>query len=158
MIAQPILRISRTDLESLMSSLAIGSVKLAECVLGEKWQLWFGAADAPTMYYGLAGVGRIIIGDHPAIDLNPHTLVVFRKGNRVVVEISTQRRITPGRSWTGQIKKFDRGTLDGFDAGEGEQQLRADQRLFQCRIRFMYQPVRKFEFSHCGRIRCCRSS
>ena len=50
MIAQPILRISRADLENLMSSLAVETVKLAECVVNERWRLSLLAADVPTIH------------------------------------------------------------------------------------------------------------
>ena len=123
MIAQPILRISRGDLENLISSLAVNSVKLAECAFTERWRLSFLAAEVPTIHYGVSGIGRMMIGDQSAIDLNPHTLVIVPQGQSVVIEMSTERRMVPGRPWGGQTKKFDCDTLQAFDAGGAEQKL-----------------------------------
>ena len=123
MIAQPILRISRADLENLMSSLAVESVKLAECVINERWRLSFLAADVPTIHYSLAGVARVTIGDLPPIDLNPHALLIVPQGQSVVIEMSTGKRANSRRTWSGQLKSFDSGTLKGFDAGDGEPRL-----------------------------------
>ena len=95
MIAQPILRISRADLENLMSSLAVHSVKLAECVVNEKCRLSFLAADVPTLHYSVAGLARVTIGDLPSIDLSPHTLLIVPQGRSVVVEMPTERRAIP---------------------------------------------------------------
>lgn len=123
MIAQPILRISRGDLENLMSSLAVDFVKLAECAVTEKWRLSFLAADVPTIHYGISGIGRMMIGDRPAIDLNPHTLVIVPQGQSVIIEMSTERRVTQGRSLGGETKKFDCDTLQAFDSGDAGQRL-----------------------------------
>ena len=63
------------------------------------------------------------IGDLPAIDLNPHTLVIVPQGQSVVIEMSTEeaREFRKNVGWTA--KEFDSGTLQGFDAGDGEQRL-----------------------------------
>ena len=124
MIAQPILRISRADLENLMSSLAVRSVKLAECAVSERWRLSFLAAEVPTIHYGVAGIGRMMIGDQPAIDLNPHTLVIVPQGQSVVIEMSTEQTRD---SWESRGVVSSRSSIvarfKAFDAGDGEQRL-----------------------------------
>ncbi len=122
MIAQPILRISRTDLENLMSSLAVEAVSLAACAVGERWRISLAASDLPIIIYGGAGHGRVSIGSQPPIDLRPHTLVIVPQGS-VSVEMSAERRAILGRPWSGQVKKFERTTLEKFDASEGGPQL-----------------------------------
>jgi AraC-like DNA-binding protein len=123
MIAQPILRISRTDLENLMSSLAVEAVSLAACAVGERWRISLAASDLPIIIYGGAGNGRVSIGGQPPIDLKPHTLVIVPQGQSVSVEMSAERRAIWGRPWSGQVKKFERATLEKFDADEGGQRL-----------------------------------
>ena len=77
---QPILRISRTDLDNLMSTLEVSFVKLAECLVSPGWRLVLSQTDAPGIHYCLSGTGRMVIGDHPPIDLVPHTLIIAPRG------------------------------------------------------------------------------
>ena len=83
---QPILRIARADLDNLMTTLEVSFVKLAECLVSPGWRLVLSHTDAPGIHYSLSGTGRMIIGDHPPIDLVPHTLIIAPRGLPVQFE------------------------------------------------------------------------
>jgi AraC family transcriptional activator of mtrCDE len=68
--------VSRSDLEILMTTLDVNVVWLTECLVSPGWRLSFPANDLPAIHYNLAGSGEMVVGDAPAIPLDPHTLVI----------------------------------------------------------------------------------
>jgi AraC family transcriptional activator of mtrCDE len=119
---QPILRISRTDLDNLMSTLEVSFVKLAECLVSPGWRLVLSETDAPGIHYCLSGSGRMVVGDHPPIDLVPHTLIIAPRGLPVEFE-ATPLEGTPLKTMDGRWLQFDPDALRRFVAGESEPQL-----------------------------------
>jgi AraC family transcriptional activator of mtrCDE len=73
---EPLWRISRSDLDSLMRTLEVHRVRLSECALTASAQLAVSRCGDPTIYYGLKGAGCLLIDDAPPVRLKPHTLVV----------------------------------------------------------------------------------
>ena len=59
-----------------MHTLEVKVIALTECLVSLGYRLALGGVDAPGIHYNLAGFGRIFIGDNPAIDLQPHTLII----------------------------------------------------------------------------------
>jgi AraC family transcriptional activator of mtrCDE len=120
---QPMRRIRRPDLESLMNGLGVNFVKLAECRVSQNWRLSFPTTDAPLILYSLAGTGRMIIGNHPPIDLVPHVLIVVPRGRPFLVEVPTDQQM----AWTAtvecDVRGFEPGTSRGFVADGGEPHL-----------------------------------
>jgi hypothetical protein len=68
-----------------------------------------GATDAPGIHYVLAGSGRMIVGNHPPIDLVPHTLVILPGGQPFVLEASANRRAM--KTLEGHRQTFEPGAL-----------------------------------------------
>jgi AraC family transcriptional activator of mtrCDE len=84
---QPLARMARADLDSLMTSLEISFVYLAECVIGRGWRLELSGPDAPGIHYNLRGTGQLLIAGQSPIPLQPHTLVVVPRGTRCALEV-----------------------------------------------------------------------
>jgi AraC family transcriptional regulator, activator of mtrCDE len=95
MNCQPMWRISRSDLEGLLDVLAVNSVKLTGCVVTSLSPLTVSPADMPSIYYNLEGAGRMMVGDHPPIELQPHTLVIVPRGQPVRIKASANRHAQP---------------------------------------------------------------
>jgi AraC family transcriptional activator of mtrCDE len=73
---KPFWRISRLDLDKLMTALEVNCVRLSGYALAAGAQLIVARSDIPTIYYGLEGAGCILVDDEPPIRLRPHTLVI----------------------------------------------------------------------------------
>jgi AraC family transcriptional activator of mtrCDE len=84
---KPLWRISRADLNKLMMTLEVNRVRLTECTLTAGARLEIARAEHPTIHYGFAGLGAILVEGEPAIELSAHTLVVVpaRKSTTIVV-------------------------------------------------------------------------
>src|SRR5471030_1157118 len=87
MPCKPILRISPSDLDKLMSTLDVHFVKLAECIVSPGWRLLLAASDAPGMHYVVAGRGLLFIGDQAPIALVPHTLIIIPPQHSFRIEV-----------------------------------------------------------------------
>ena len=81
-------KVSRAGLEQLFSTLEVNVLRLTECVVSPGFALALRPNELPGIHYSLAGTGRLVIGNEPAIDLPPHTLFVTppRKPFRIEVE------------------------------------------------------------------------
>jgi AraC-like DNA-binding protein len=124
MTSQRISRISRSNLDSLITALQVSFVKLTECLVSPGWRLALAASDVPGIHYNLGGVGRLIIGGQPPIELLPHTLVIVPREQPIVIEgTSGQRPVSRWRTVEGQWRKTSPGTLRRFVAGDGEPQI-----------------------------------
>ncbi len=118
---QLLVRMSRVELDNLMSSLEVNFAKFARCIVSPGWRLSMQGTDVPGMHYNVAGKGRMIVGDHPPIDLLPHTLVLLPPNQPFSLEVSVEGRdpsvirtveaaslkITPG-----EVRRFVAG-VDG---------------------------------------------
>lgn len=91
-VGNPLARISSSDLDHLLMSLEVGSVKLAECVVSPGRKLKISAANAPGIQYNLKGMGRMIVGNHPPIDLQPHTLTIVPAGQSFSIEVAVDKQ------------------------------------------------------------------
>ena len=123
MIAKAKWRISRPDLEILVNALEVRVLKLAECRVGAGWRLSFDRTGACGIHYIVAETGRMIVDDHPPIDLHPHMLVILPRGQGFVLEGPRQHegasvdRVVHAR-WQGSKAEIFR-----FAAGHDEPQL-----------------------------------
>jgi AraC family transcriptional activator of mtrCDE len=118
---EPIVRISRADLDSLMNALEIDFVKLSECLVSPGWRLILPKTDAAGIHYSVEGGGRMTIGDHPPIDLLPHTLVIAPRRQPFVLEVPTDHGSM--KTMDGRLQNFEPDALRRFVAGEGDPQL-----------------------------------
>src|SRR3546814_1024387 len=75
-----------------MVALEVEFVKLSECVVSPGWRLTMAATNAPGIHYDLIGMGRMIIGDHPPVDLQPHTLIIVPAGQSFCIEVAVDKR------------------------------------------------------------------
>lgn len=116
--SKPLARISPSDLDNLMMSLEVEFVKLSECVVGPGWRLTMAATNAPGIHYDLIGTGRMFIGNHPPIDLRPHTLVIVPAEQSFDIEAVVGQRhpatltITEENAASGTPRRFAAGRGD----------------------------------------------
>jgi AraC family transcriptional activator of mtrCDE len=111
-------------LDSLLTSLEVNFVKLAECLVSPGWRLTMPGSDAPGIHYNLAGSGRMIVGDQPAIDLMPHTLAIVPQGQPFLIEgPSNLPAASSWRTLEGQVQDIAPGALRKFVAGDGTPQI-----------------------------------
>src|SRR3546814_8074944 len=75
-----------------MVALEVEFVKLSECVVSPGWRLTMAATNAPGIHYDLIGIGRMIIGNHPPIDLQPHTLIIVPAGRSFCIEVPADKQ------------------------------------------------------------------
>ncbi len=95
MSCQPMWRISRSDLEGLLSALTVNSVKLTGSVVTSLSPLTVSPADMPSIYYNLEGAGWMMVGDDPPIELPARTLVIVPRGQPVRIKASADRHAQP---------------------------------------------------------------
>ncbi|WAS91495.1 AraC family transcriptional regulator [Nannocystis punicea] len=115
----PISRISRSDLELLMRTLEVSFVRLSECVVSSGFGLMLGSHDAPGLHYNLRGHGVGYIGNGPAIELEPHTMIIVPPHSPLRIDV-------PGARSSSTVKLVDGKTnctlIDGvhrYVAGGG---------------------------------------
>jgi AraC family transcriptional activator of mtrCDE len=102
--SKPLARISPSDLDNLMMTLEVEFVKLSE--------------------YDLIGKGRMIIGNHPPIDLQPHTLIIVPAGQSFCIEAAVDKRHPATLTITEEnARTFAPGALRRFAAGSGEPEV-----------------------------------
>src|ERR1700743_1872715 len=89
---QLLIRMSRVELDSLCASIEVSFAKFSQCVVSPGWRLSMHGADVPGMHYNVAGMGRMIVGDHPPIDLLPHTLVILPPNQPFSIEVPVEGR------------------------------------------------------------------
>ncbi|MHA6646105.1 helix-turn-helix domain-containing protein [Mesorhizobium sp. A623] len=119
--SKPLARISPSDLDNLMMTLEVEFVRLSECVVSPGRRLTMAAADAPGIHYDLIGTGRMIIGNHPPIDLQPHTLIIVPAGQSFCIEASVDTLHPATLTITEEnARTFTSGAKSKFSAGTGE--------------------------------------
>ena len=121
MSTEPLLRISREALNSLMASLEISVVALSECVVCSGYRMQLGGFGAPGIHYNLKGHGRLHIGKEPPIELTPHTLVIVPPNTPFHIEaVNSKHPLSEpvqidGRQQTnqpGEVRRFVAGSTD----------------------------------------------
>lgn len=123
-IEKPLARISPSDLDKLMTTLEVESVKLAECVVSPGHRLTMAATNAPAIHYDLTGMGRLIIGNHPPIDLQPHTLIIVPAGQSFCIEAAVDKRHPETLTISEEnARTFAHGAVRRFVAGGGEPEV-----------------------------------
>jgi AraC family transcriptional activator of mtrCDE len=118
-----VLQVSKADLNQLFSTLEVDVVRLTECVVSPGFALEIAPNDLPGIHYSLAGTGRLVIGNEPAINLPPHTLFVTppKKPFRIEVEGAYGRRVAL-RTIASQRLVLPTGEFRRIVAGEGDPQ------------------------------------
>lgn len=124
MTGKPISRISRADLDNLMTSLEIGFVRLTECLVSPGCRLALAGSDAPGIHYNLGGAGRLLVGNDPPIELMPHTLVIVPANTPFAFEgIGDLPRAAAWTTVQGTLRSASPDAMQKFVAGEGEPRL-----------------------------------
>lgn len=125
MVKRPILRMSDSDLNTLMATLEVSFVNLAECLVSPGWRLSFPAIDMPGIHYNLAGHGQMFVGDAPPISLVPHTLIIVPAGQPFRIDVDVdQDAVSMLKTVEAELRPgFAIGSLVKFVAGEDEPQV-----------------------------------
>ena len=80
MAGEPFWRISRQDLDKLMTTLDVTLARLSECALAAGAHLAVARAEASTIHYCLRDAGFILPDDETPMRLTSHTLVIVPPG------------------------------------------------------------------------------
>jgi AraC family transcriptional activator of mtrCDE len=118
----PFWRISRQDLDKLMTTLDITFVRLSECALAAGAHLAVARAKASTIHYCLRGVGFILLDDETPIRLTPHTLVIVPPGRAMTIA-ATERPTAPRNVGKHGEGAFAPGSSHRHTVGDGEPTL-----------------------------------
>lgn len=120
---EPIVRVSQTDLNSLMSTLEVNVVALSECLVSRGSRLEMGASSVTGLHYNLKGIGKMFVPGFPTIELKPHTLIILPANVPFRIETSA----FPGRSMQppgpNQLSTESSGPVRRFVAGDGEPEV-----------------------------------
>ncbi|MBR0737454.1 helix-turn-helix domain-containing protein [Bradyrhizobium liaoningense] len=96
-------KLSTTDLNSLMEALDIDVIALTEILVPPGHRVEFGTIDVPGIHYNLSGTGRISINGEPAIPLSPHLLIIVPPNTPLAIEVdgeSGPQRLISRDCWT----------------------------------------------------------
>jgi AraC family transcriptional activator of mtrCDE len=120
---EPLWRISRLDLDKLMTTLEVHSVKLSGCTLAAGAELGVARENVPTIHYALEGSGCIVVDDEPPIRLRPHTLAIVPR-NRSLKIVGSEPTLAPHRG-AGRPAglAFTPGSTRWHHVGDGEPSL-----------------------------------
>jgi AraC family transcriptional activator of mtrCDE len=121
----PLLRISPARLDKLMHSLDVRFVSLSECVVSAGYRLELEGIDVPAIHYNLTGMGQLLIGSNPPIELEPHKLIIVPPRCRFQIEVPASARRSPDTLNTVS-GKMPVTTADGvrrFVAGNSEPEV-----------------------------------
>ena len=122
MVGEPFWRISRQDLDKLMTTLDITFVRLSECALAAGAHLAVARAEASTIHYCLRGAGFILLDDETPIRLTPHTLVIVPPGRAMTVA-ATEHATAPRNTSKYNNGGFTPGASQRHTVGDGEPAL-----------------------------------
>lgn len=100
----PVLRISPSDLDSLLGTLEVNFVALTECLVGMGYSLELGGVNAPGIHYNLVGTGRLIVDNCEPIALMPHTLIVVPPNALFRIEVEGSNGFSGLLSVNGRMK------------------------------------------------------
>ncbi|HEY4318839.1 MAG TPA: AraC family transcriptional regulator [Herbaspirillum sp.] len=117
---KPLLRISPSDLDSLLTMLDVNFVRLSECLVSPGWQLELGDVEAPGLHYNLAGTGRMVVGEM-VIELRPHTLVILPARQKFYIEVPSDDAEMPvPEVLDGRAIDFPSGAVRRYVAGRSD--------------------------------------
>lgn len=116
----PAVKISPSDLDSLMTTLEVHFLKLSECLVSRGWRLVLGAMDAPGIHYNVRGVGTLTVGDSPPILIMPHTLIIVPPGQPFRLEVLTDCDPEAPLATVEARWRAGLGELGRFVAGDGD--------------------------------------
>ena len=118
----------KSEVDNLLTNLAVDVVRLTECHVSPGWCLSFPAVPLPALHYALMGKGHMIVGEGPAIPLVPHMLVIVPAGRPFRLEVPAGAGATA--SSPGAPLKVVEGRrseppepMQRFIAGEGEPEV-----------------------------------
>jgi AraC family transcriptional activator of mtrCDE len=117
---QPLRRISRGDLDKLMTSLEVNHVRLSECALTAGTRLEIARSEHPTIHYGFAGSGVMLVQGEPPIELRAHTLVIVPAHKSTTIVASDADGGVPRVFGEGKKDAFVPGSTSRHAVGEGE--------------------------------------
>lgn len=120
MTRQPLWRISRADLDKLMTSLEVNHVRLSECALAAGTRLEIARGEHPTIHYGFAGSGVILVDGEPPIALRGNTLVVIPAGRSATIIAAGACGGLAGSCEARQTAVFVPGASPRHAVGQGE--------------------------------------
>ena len=115
---QPVFKIA--ELERLMETLDVITVSLVQCDVSYGYCLSFPPIDMPCIYYGLAGWGRMFMGDGRQISLSPHKLVIAPPRQPVLVNTSMCHAMERARRMTERSFSYK----DPPEAGQHQHHVR----------------------------------
>ena len=122
MAGEPFWRISRQDLDKLMTTLDVTFVKLSECALAAAAYLAVARTNASTIHCCLRGAGVILLDDETPIRLTPHTLVIVPPGRAMTVA-ATEHATAPRNASKYNNGGFTPGASQRHTVGDGEPAL-----------------------------------
>ena len=122
MAGEPFWRISRQDLDKLMTTLDVTFVRLSECALAAAAHLAVAGTNASTIHYCLRGAGVILLDDETPIRLTPHTLVIVPPGRAMTVA-ATEHATAPRNASKYNNGGFTPGASQRHTVGDGEPAL-----------------------------------
>ena len=122
MAGEPFWRISRQDLDKLMTTLDVTFVRLSECALAAAAHLAVARTNASTIHYCLRGAGVILLDDETPIRLTPHTLVIVPPGRAMTVA-ATEHPAAPQNAGKHDNGGFTPGSSQWHTVGDGEPAL-----------------------------------
>lgn len=76
MLNEPLLRISRADLDKMMTTVEVVSADLSEVKVAAGSCIHIDRNNLPSIHYSIDGTGKLIVEGEEAIELAPHTLVL----------------------------------------------------------------------------------
>lgn len=124
MINEPVVRISPSDLNRLMTNLEVRFAALTECLVSAGYCLELGGTDAPGLHYNIKGSGRMLVKGAEPIELTPHTLVIVPPKHPFRLEaIDAQHNQPALRSVDGALASVVKGEIRHIVAGEGEPEI-----------------------------------
>ena len=115
-------RVSSSDLERLISTLEVNFVGLSQCSVSRGYRLELGGAHAPGIHYNLFGHGKVYIGNKPAMELKPHTLIIVPKNCTFRIEVADEAaRSSALKVIDGSKQTAMHDGVRRFTAGEQEE-------------------------------------
>lgn len=89
-------RPSEADLDSLLANLEVRFAQLAECLIGQDDGVALERSELPSLYYCLAGMGRMYIGQALPLTLVVHTLLIVPPGTPCRLEAQSEMMLVRG--------------------------------------------------------------
>jgi AraC-like DNA-binding protein len=119
----PVLRISPSDLDTLLGTLEVNFVALTECLVSMGYSLELGGVNAPGIHYNLVGNGQAIVDDLDPIPLMPHTLIVVPPNSLLRIQVEGNNGFSGLLSIDGRTPDRSPDAVRKVTAGSGEPSL-----------------------------------